>query len=74
MKHLAKNRRCFRRAKQHDKMCDFSGYTCVFCNTRGHLEDACQVDEFDLHDRLGVIDDSMAKHIANGQNGQLPEA
>ena len=42
MKYLAKNRLCFRCAKQHDKMCDFSSYTCGFCNTGGHLEDACQ--------------------------------
>ena len=42
MKHLAKNRLCFRCAQQHDKMCDYSSYTCNFCQTRGHLEDACQ--------------------------------
>ena len=42
MKYLAKNRLCFRCAKQHDKMCDFSSYNCDFCNTGGHLEDACQ--------------------------------
>ena len=41
MKHLAKNRLCFRCAKQHEKMCDYSGYTCNFCKTTGHLEGAC---------------------------------
>lgn len=41
MKHLAKNRLCYRCAKQHEKMCDYSGYTCQFCKTKGHLEEAC---------------------------------
>ena len=41
MKYLAKNRLCFRCAKQHEKMCDYSGYTCNFCKTTGHLEGAC---------------------------------
>ena len=48
MKHLAKNRLCFRCANQHDKMCDSSSYTCDFCKKKGHLEGACQTKHKDF--------------------------
>ena len=42
MQHLADEGLCFRCAKKHDKMCDFSAYKCQYCKIDGHTIDACQ--------------------------------